>query len=129
MQKARPMTFKSREDMFSQMREAINRSEAKKLSKNYSTRLVGIEGVVAAALLVILGYSLGVATRDEPFGYEGKIVTSVTLGLTFGYYLGLATKQKDQGGAESVFYTWFFGSFVALTGIWSGYEALIAPGG
>lgn len=95
--------------------------------KKYSTPLVALLGLIAAAFLLFVGYSLGTVGGVEPFGDVGRTIAVATLALTFGYNLGLATKQKQSGGPEFTFYTWFFGAFVALTA--AGSLASIATSG
>ncbi len=84
---------------------------------SYHPRLVALLGFIGAAFLLIIGYSIGSIGGTEPLGPDGRTVAIITLSLTFGYNLGLATKQKTPGSIESIFYAWFFGSFVVLTGL------------
>ena len=93
--------------------------------RRYRPRLVAIAGVVAAAFLVVAGFALGIDTAPDPFGTIGKAIAVASLALTFGYYLGLATKQKEMG-AEAIFYEWFFGSFAVLSGLGSAYAVAIS---
>ncbi len=95
-------------------------------SRNYNARLVALLGLVTAAFLLVFGYRIGAVGGTDPLGDVGRAVAVGTLALTFGYNLGLATKQKQVGGAESVFYTWFFGSFAGLTGIASVYTIVFS---
>jgi hypothetical protein len=84
--------------------------------KNYNSSLVALLGLITAAFLLVVGYSLGTVGGSEPLGSVGRTVAVATLALTFGYNLGLATKQRHSGGPEFAFYSWFFGTFVVLTG-------------
>src|SRR6266567_4237974 len=89
------------------------------VQKNYNPKLVALLGLIAAAFLLFVGYSLGTVGGTEPFGDVGRTIAVATLALTFGYNLGLATKQRQSGGPEFTFYAWFFGAFVILTAVGS----------
>jgi hypothetical protein len=93
--------------------------------KTFSPRLVALLGFGTAAMVLVIGFRLGAIGGPDPFGDTGRTATITTLALTFGTNLGQAFKQRESG-AESIFYTWFFGSFAGLTGLASVYTILVS---